>query len=56
MIRIYGAGGRSCTEEILNHKDGHPCRVRLRLNPICGPDGVVHGFLAIEQQLSNKQI
>ena len=56
-IRIAVAGGRSCTEEIVNyHKDGHPYWVRLMINPLSGPDGVVRGFLAVEQQMRNKKI
>jgi PAS domain-containing protein len=55
-MRMAVAGGRSCTEEIVNyHKDGHPYWVRLMINPLCGPDGVVRGFLAVEQQVPNKQ-
>jgi two-component system, chemotaxis family, response regulator Rcp1 len=55
-IRMAVAGGRSCTEEIVNyHKDGHPYRVRLMINPLTGPDGVVRGFLAVEQQVRNQQ-
>jgi two-component system, chemotaxis family, response regulator Rcp1 len=51
------AGGRSCTEEIVNyHKDGHPYRVRLMINPLSGPDGIVRGFLAVEQQVRDKQV
>jgi chemotaxis family two-component system response regulator Rcp1 len=47
--------GRSCTEELINyHKDGHPYWVRLMLNPLCGPDGAVRGFLAVEQKVRNK--
>ncbi|HEY0791488.1 MAG TPA: response regulator [Chthoniobacterales bacterium] len=43
--------GRSCTEELVHyHKDGHPYRVRLMLNALCGPDGAVRGFLGIEQR------
>jgi PAS domain S-box-containing protein len=56
-MSIAVSGGRSCTEEILNyHKDGHPYWVRLTINPIGGPDGAIHGFLTIEQRLSNKEI
>ena len=51
------AGGRSCTEEIVNYrKDGHPYWVRLIINPLSGPDGVVRGFLAVEQQVGGKQV
>jgi two-component system, chemotaxis family, response regulator Rcp1 len=55
-MKMAVAGGRSCTEEIVNyHKDGRPYWVRLMLNPLCGPDGVVRGFLAVEQKMRNKQ-
>jgi chemotaxis family two-component system response regulator Rcp1 len=55
-MRMAVAGGRSCTEEIVNyHKDGHPYRVRLMINPLTGPDGMVRGFLAVEQQVRTKQ-
>ena len=56
-MKMAVAGGRSCTEEILNyHKDGHPYWVRLMLNPLSGPDGVVRGFLAVEQPMRDKQV
>jgi two-component system, chemotaxis family, response regulator Rcp1 len=56
-MRRAVAGGRSCTEEIVNyHKDGHPYWVRLMINPLSGPDGVVRGFLAVEQQMRDKQV
>jgi two-component system, chemotaxis family, response regulator Rcp1 len=56
-MSIAVKGGRSCTEEILNyHKDGYPYWVRLTINPICGPDGAMHGFLAIEYRLSKTEI
>ena len=56
-MRRAVAGGRSCTEEIVNyHKDGRPYRVRLMINPLSGPDGVVRGFLAVEQQMRDKQV
>ena len=49
------AGGRNCREEIVNyHKDGHPYWVRLMMNPLYGPDGVVRGFLAVEQLVRHK--
>ena len=55
-MRMAVAGGRSCTEEIINyHKGGHPYWVRLMINPLCGPDGVVRAFLTIEQKMCNKQ-
>jgi PAS domain S-box-containing protein len=55
-MRMAVAGGRSCTEEIVNyHKDGHPYWVRLMINPLSGPDGLVRGFLAVEQQIRDKQ-
>jgi len=55
-MRIAVAGGRSCTEEIVNHhKDGHPYWVRVMLNPVSGPDGIVRGFLVVAQQMRNKQ-
>src|SRR5271165_5918229 len=56
-MRRAVAGGRSCTEEIVNYrKDGHPYWVRLMINPLSGPDGVVRGFLAVEQQMRDKQV
>jgi chemotaxis family two-component system response regulator Rcp1 len=56
-MRMAEAGGRSCTEEIVNyHKDGHPYRVRLMINPLSGPDGIVRGFLAVEQQVREKHV
>src|SRR5271157_5666146 len=56
-MRRAVAGGRSCTEEIVNyHKDGHPYWVRLMINPLSGPDGVVRGFLTVEQQMRDKQL
>jgi chemotaxis family two-component system response regulator Rcp1 len=56
-MRMAVAGGRNCTEEIVNyHKDGHPYWVRLMLNPLSGPDGVVRGFLAVEQPMRDKQV
>ena len=49
-MKLAVAGGRSCTEEIANyHKDGHSYRVRLTINPLFGPDGIIHGFLAVER-------
>jgi two-component system, chemotaxis family, response regulator Rcp1 len=55
-MRLAVAGGRSCTEEIVNyHKDGHPYWVRLMINPISGPDGILRGFLSVGQQLRKKQ-
>jgi chemotaxis family two-component system response regulator Rcp1 len=56
-MKMAVAGGRTCTEEMVNyHKDGHPYWVRLMINPLSGPDGVVRGFLAVEQQVHDKQI
>jgi two-component system, chemotaxis family, response regulator Rcp1 len=56
-MRIAVAGGRSCTEEIVNyHKDGHPYWVRLMINPICSPDGLLHGFLVVEQEMRDKRV
>jgi two-component system, chemotaxis family, response regulator Rcp1 len=56
-IRTAVVGGRSCAEELVKlHKDGHPYRVRLMINPLSGPDGVVRGFLAIEQKVPNKEL
>jgi two-component system, chemotaxis family, response regulator Rcp1 len=55
-MRLAVAGGRSCTEEIVNyHKDGHPYWVRVMLNPLSGPDGILRGFLSIGQQMRKKQ-
>ena len=55
-MRMAVAGGRSCTEEIVNHhKDGHPYWVRVMLNPVSSPDGVVRGFLVVEQPMRDKQ-
>jgi chemotaxis family two-component system response regulator Rcp1 len=54
-MRKAVAGGRNCREEIVNyHKDGHPYSVRLMMNPLYGPDGVVRGFLAVEQLVQHK--
>ena len=54
-MRKAVAGGRNCREEIVNyHKDGHPYAVRLMMNPLYGPDGVVRGFLAVEQMVRQK--
>jgi chemotaxis family two-component system response regulator Rcp1 len=54
-MRKAVAGGRNCREEIVNyHKDGHPYSVRLMMNPLYGPDGVVRGFLAVEQLVRHK--
>src|SRR5580704_6038 len=56
-MRTAVAGGRSCAEELVKyHKDGHPYRVRLMINPLSGPDGVVRGFLAIEQKMPHKEL
>jgi chemotaxis family two-component system response regulator Rcp1 len=56
-IRMAVMGGRSCAEELVkHHKDGHPYRVRLMINPLSGPDGVVRGFLAIEQKMPDKEL
>jgi two-component system, chemotaxis family, response regulator Rcp1 len=55
-MRMAVSGGRNCTEEIVNyHKDGLPYWVRLMINPLSGPDGVVRGFLTVEQQMRNKK-
>ncbi len=41
-----------CREELINyHKDGHPYRVAISINPLIDPDGVTCGFLAIEKEL-----
>jgi two-component system, chemotaxis family, response regulator Rcp1 len=56
-IRTAVSGGRSCAEELVNyHKDGHPYRARLMINPLSGPDGVVRGFLAFEQKMPKKEL
>jgi chemotaxis family two-component system response regulator Rcp1 len=56
-IRTAVVGGRSCAEELIEyHKDGHPYRLRLMINPLAGPDGVVRGFLAIEQKMPSKEL
>ncbi len=44
--------GQCSREELVNyHKDGHPYRVRVAINPIFGPSGSIRGFVALESEL-----
>ena len=51
-LRAAVASGSSCTVELVNyHKDGHPYRVRIQLEPLRNRRGVLTGFRAEEKEL-----
>jgi signal transduction histidine kinase len=52
---LRAMAGCAQTLERKYQEDGHPYRVWVMLNPVSGPDGIVRGFLVVEQQMRNKQ-